>query len=679
MIGRLLIVVCLLAPVSAWAQAPQNLTATGNDEEVSLTWQEPLVEEEDSLLCYRVYRNTTSIPDTMDPDDESEHRIARLDPPVDPAHTDTVVTNGTQYFYRVTAETAETDEETVSCGGPEAQESSFSNEAAATPAPVSLTVKAPELAEDGRTSADAFDADTPIDVVVNGVNVLPDEAVQLRYRKGGAQAFKDVPMSRSGAEFTASIPGDQVTGRGVEFAVRTQNDEGETVRTPTDGVFAVRVAVQTQSVPQPGGMSPEAYRMVSFPTRLEDPRLSTLFEPLTPYDPTEWRLFTTGGGRSASSDDVYVEQDDLSAELETGRGVWLISRSGATLRPVEGTSVRTDQPYEIPLREGWNLIGNPFAFDVSRSQLSVENTAGTLKEIYGYNGEFEMDVTVLEPYRGYLIRLSNGQAGTLTIDPTPADSGTTSLATATAQTMWQVDVSAQVAQARDGTNTLGVAPGAGPGIDPVDRREPPPIGQYVSFAFQAPTQEETFGRDIRGTDRPLHTWTAEVETNVSGRVTLRASGVPAVPQDRAVWLVDPALDLTQNLRDTPRYQFPASGDETTRRLRFLVGTPSAVQQALDPENARPANVELLPSVPNPVRTHATLRYQVPKPMRVTLALYDLLGRRVATLVDDRSVEAGTHAYTWTPDAGTQAVSSGTYLLRLQAGDMIRTRRLVVVQ
>jgi len=102
-----------------------------------------------------------------------------------------------------------------------------------------------------------------------------------------------------------------------------------------------------------------------------------------------------------------------------------------------------------------------------------------------------------------------------------------------------------------------------------------------------------------------------------------------------------------------------------------------VQQALGQTADRPQRVELLPAVPHPVRTHAALRYRVPEPTQVTLELHDLLGRRVATLVDGRRVEPGTHIHNWTPRAGT--VSSGTYMLRLRAGDATRTRRLVVVR
>jgi hypothetical protein len=678
MIGRLIVVFSLLMPVCARAQVPQNLTATGGDEEVSLTWEQPTVEEEDALLCYRVYRDTTSIPDD-NPEDQSEKRIAELDASGDGpfGYTDTNVANGTRYFYRVTAEVGEAEEGAVSCGGDEADESSFSNEATATPfVPVTLQVTEP-----GTPVSAPIEAGTPVDVVVSGTNVPEDETVRLRYRQGGEQAFETETMSLSGAEFSASISGDEVTTRGIDFAVTTQNERNETVRVPTDGVFSLRVAGETPSFTQPGGTAQTAYRMVSFPTQPDNPQLSNLFESLAPYDPTEWRLFAVNESGSTSSDGIYVERDDINAPLEPGRGIWLISRSNATVGAVQGVSVRTDRPYEIPLREGWNLIGTPFAFDVPMSQLRVENTAGTLQDVFGYDGTFvpKTDGDVLEPTRGYLVRLSDGQSGTLVVEPSSLESGASPSSTASVRTTWQVDVSAQIDRARDRFNTFGVSPGAGPGIDPEDGQEPPPIGNYVSLAFQAPTQDGKLWRDLRSDGRSLHTWTAEVQTNVSGLVTLRTTGVGAVPEDREVWLVDPALDLTQNLRERPRYQFSASGDETTRQLRFVVGEPEPVRQILGKEQPNPQRVELLPSVPNPVRTHATLRYQLPKSVKVTLALYDLLGRRVATLVDDQTVEAGTHAHTWTPGGGSRALSSGTYVLRLRAGDVTQTRRIAVVK
>jgi hypothetical protein len=673
---RHFLVVIFFAPVVAVGQVPQNLEATAGDRQVSLEWTAPEVEEGDSLTCYRVYRDTTSIPDDT-PSDFSDLRVAELEPFEGgrPSYTDSGLSNGTKYFYRVTAEIGETGDGPLTCGGSNTDESSFSNQATATPfAPTVLQITSPEV-----PVSQPVDAGRAVDVTVEGTNVPSDETVRLRYRQGGEASFNTVTMAQNGTEFTASIPGATVTARGVEYVVTTRDEGGDAVRTPSEGVASVRVNSETLSFTQPGGTAQTAYRMVTYPGQLNDPQLSNLFGVLTPYDPTEWRLFAIGS-EGLTADGGYVERNELGTELGTGEGLWFISRSGATLGPIQGTSLRTDQPFEIPLREGWNLIGNPFAFEVPVSQLRVTNSAGTLQDIFGYDGTFvpKSEGDLLEPYRGYLVRLSNGQAGTLVIDPAASPPSSTSLS-ARPRAQWTVDVSVRVGQARDQFNTFGAAPGAGDGVDPADGREPPPVGDYVSLAFQPPTHNRALWRDLRGTGQALRTWTADVRTTVSGTATLTVKGVESVPEGQDVWLVDPALGLSQNLRENPRYQFPVSGDEQDRHVRFLVGSPAEVQRALGKETSRPERVRLLPSAPNPVQGQATLRYAVPSQMRVTLELYDFLGRRVATLVEDRMVQAGTHSYVWAPGAGGERVSSGTYLLRLRAGEETRTRKIVVVQ
>lgn len=674
MIVRILLALCVLVPSGVFAQVPQSLTAAPGDQEVSLTWESPQLDEEDTLLCYGVYRDTTAFPDA-DPGDLSEHRIADADATGSPSYTDTDVRNGVTYYYRVTAET--TDEGgTVSCGGPEAEESSFSNQTSATPfAPVDLQLTQPAVSEPA-------EANSPVEVVVQGTNVPSEEAVRLRYRRGGEASFSSEIMERTDNEFTASIPGNLVTARGIELIVRTKNERGDLVRMPEDGVLSIRVQTETLSFTQPGGTAQTAYRIVAFPTDLNAPRFSSLFEDtFGSYDPTEWRLFSIDENGFSSSEGGYVERNDMSRSFGEGQGIWLISRSGGTVDADGGVSLRTDQPFEIPLQAGWNLIGNPFAFPVPISQLQVENTAGALQDVFGYNGTFvpKGSGDALEPFRGYLVRLSGGQAGTLVIDPTRELSSNATEANQPSSLSWHVDVAARVDRARDVHNTFGVASTARTGIGKHDGREPPPVGDYVSLSFRPTDQNVALWRDVRPSKGILHTWTAEVRTNISGMVTLRATGLQIVPDDQEIWLVDPALDRVQNIRETPTYRFPASGEETTRRVRFLVGSPSAVQRKLGRENSPPQQLELLPSVPHPVWTHATFRYTVPAPTRVTLELFDLLGRRVVTFVDGKRVDAGMQTYDWTVHSEGQALPSGTYLLRLRTREEIRTQRLVVVR
>ena len=62
-----------------------------------------------------------------------------------------------------------------------------------------------------------------------------------------------------------------------------------------------------------------------------------------------------------------------------------------------------------------------------------------------------------------------------------------------------------------------------------------------------------------------------------------------------------------------------------------------------------------------------------------MTVYDVLGRAVHTLLDDRR-EPGAHRVTWDgrDDAG-QALSSGTYLVRLEAGVFRQTRQIILLK
>jgi exo-beta-1,3-glucanase (GH17 family) len=104
--------------------------------------------------------------------------------------------------------------------------------------------------------------------------------------------------------------------------------------------------------------------------------------------------------------------------------------------------------------------------------------------------------------------------------------------------------------------------------------------------------------------------------------------------------------------------------------------PSAVQESS--ENV-PASFELLQNHPNPFNPSTTIRFALPQPSLVTIKIYDILGREVRTLVD-RKFEAGRFAEIWDGKDNRQLpVSSGVYLMRMQAGGFVKVKKLVLVR
>jgi len=89
---------------------------------------------------------------------------------------------------------------------------------------------------------------------------------------------------------------------------------------------------------------------------------------------------------------------------------------------------------------------------------------------------------------------------------------------------------------------------------------------------------------------------------------------------------------------------------------------------------RPETFELMPNYPNPFNPVTVIGFQLPVSSDVTLEVFDMLGRRVAVLVDD-ALSAGRHEIQF--DAS--GLSSGVYIYRLRANEFVQTRQMVLVK
>lgn len=114
------------------------------------------------------------------------------------------------------------------------------------------------------------------------------------------------------------------------------------------------------------------------------------------------------------------------------------------------------------------------------------------------------------------------------------------------------------------------------------------------------------------------------------------------------------------------------------KMTFAVLAPLSYV-GVDPAPAPAATALALAAPwPNPAHDGATLRFALPHPGDATLAIYDLGGRRVRTLVSGARA-AGSHAVHWDglDDSGAPA-PAGLYFVRLAAGREVRSARLVRV-
>jgi hypothetical protein len=94
----------------------------------------------------------------------------------------------------------------------------------------------------------------------------------------------------------------------------------------------------------------------------------------------------------------------------------------------------------------------------------------------------------------------------------------------------------------------------------------------------------------------------------------------------------------------------------------------------DKTDAIPATIALFSNYPNPFNSSTEIIFSVPSPMPVKLDIFNLMGQKVATLVDGHS-DAGRHSVNW----NASSLSSGIYFYKLTAGDKIITKRMTLLK
>ena len=92
------------------------------------------------------------------------------------------------------------------------------------------------------------------------------------------------------------------------------------------------------------------------------------------------------------------------------------------------------------------------------------------------------------------------------------------------------------------------------------------------------------------------------------------------------------------------------------------------------KNEVPRQFVLSQNYPNPFNPSTNISFSIPAKSFVSLKVFDLLGKEVATIVSEE-MSAGTYSRQW----NAVTMSSGVYFYRLQAGSFIETKKLVLLR
>jgi len=102
-------------------------------------------------------------------------------------------------------------------------------------------------------------------------------------------------------------------------------------------------------------------------------------------------------------------------------------------------------------------------------------------------------------------------------------------------------------------------------------------------------------------------------------------------------------------------------------------------EAAKSSESRPQRFSLSQNYPNPFNPRTSIRYALPQDAHVRLTIYNLLGQKITTVVDEPQ-SAGFKAVWWDgKDAEGDEVASGVYFYRLMADKFSEVKKMMMVK
>jgi hypothetical protein len=151
-----------------------------------------------------------------------------------------------------------------------------------------------------------------------------------------------------------------------------------------------------------------------------------------------------------------------------------------------------------------------------------------------------------------------------------------------------------------------------------------------------------------------------------------------------------AVDVSDPSHSTPAGSYDTPGDSfgifAHQNYAYMAEHYSLMvlelQQPLDAAEEDPLPVlhsSLHQNYPNPFNPVTTIEFNMPRRDHVTVEVFDLLGRRVLTLING-VLPAGTHRVEWNGlDEEGRSVASGVYLYRLRATEWVETKKMLLLK
>ncbi|OGJ91352.1 MAG: hypothetical protein A2248_03965 [Candidatus Raymondbacteria bacterium RIFOXYA2_FULL_49_16] len=507
--------------------------------------------------------------------------------------------------------------------------------------------------------------------------------VTVYYRYGGSVKFDSVTIVDStGAGYRYTL---FVTDHGVEYFVRANDGSLTSVSSRCN------VKVKVSHIAQPDSFPTNQWKLFSLPTDAVNDSLMSYMRGFG-TNVKEWRLYSW-------EDTGYSEIGATSdARTAAGKAFWLqIRKKGFYFSVDTGYTIPINQCFTIALRPGqWTTISNPYLFSIGWQRILDSTGHGNmLAGPYTYsdsNWVSPFEVPALKPWEGYYVKNRSDSVITLRIPSVAYVAGVAKtrvpgMDSADVNLEWEVRDNSK----RNFRHYFGVIGAKStPDYDlQLDAPMPPQApDQGFSTYFVRTSYAKGLTKlitDFSSFKDGGETWVTQV-ANLVAEMPYKTyvRGAETLPDSMAVYVVDRKRGIRINMKSDSAYVFIADKGEGSRTLQVLVGSKNYVDRHSADVHDIPKAFALAHNYPNPFNPVTVIGYTVPElgkgKMLVCLAIYDIKGQLVRTLINDR-VEGGYYKVQWNgrTEKGDYA-ASGVYFYRMIAGTKFnKTMKMILIK
>jgi hypothetical protein len=543
-----------------------------------------------------------------------------------------------------------------------------------------------------------------------------EEKIYVRYSTDNFSSSKHILATGTGTAYTARVPASATTqfyiltstlSLGDNFTTYSGDYDMATIKfnNNSGSNYTYTYAFSRQITGDAG------WRLLSLP------KTGGLVTDVSDDTPVQG---VTGGDDASSTTNFIIYDNDAEFEKPTnvttawgdglGFGLYFYNNTtnGSSTLPVtldaSGAEPSSDVTVTLnPAASGYTLVGNPYASNYNTNSMTAtsSNISNTIAfwndgtSSYSTQDRTASSGYIISPWQGFWVQTVSAAATTLTM---PTSGKTSSSTTGTffskeVNNRGDINFSLSSETTYDEAIRLAFRSEATTEYDADDfGKLTPLVPSYAIMAFESNDILKSVESLPYNLEEEVTLSLQPQMVGVSGDFTFAWNGLETIPGEWELILHDYETGANIDMRSETEYTFfQAAHAKVSSNPLSLLNGPAAVAMKAKAEGNRfgitirptsvsneteesPALFALEQNYPNPFNPSTTISYSVQEAGAVNISVYNLMGQKVATLVDETKA-TGQYNVRW----NAAGAASGMYYYRLEAGGQSITRKMTLIK